>query len=233
MAQQRAGMPFGSASSLRVHNDDLPRRAILDECDRLNGSLWEDRVFAAQGDHCLYLPGSKTRYAGGQKIKWLRPNEVAGAGGKPIELIKDGADAGDVIQGELGDCYLLGAMSSIAAKGMLSRLLWSEADVAGDLKRGFITFKLYKFGEWVQVSVDTLLPCNAADECIFAHAKDPTEVRCGGPAGRSGACVRARARARRRVSGLRVVGRHRCGSLCWRRRTPSCTAPTKRSTAAL
>eukprot|EP00965_Chrysotila_dentata_P213303 6187551-Pleurochrysis_carterae.AAC.3 len=42
---------------------------------------------------------------------------LAGADESQLELIKDGVEAGDVQQGELGNCYLLGAMSAIAAAG--------------------------------------------------------------------------------------------------------------------
>ena len=52
-------------------------------------------------------------------MRWLRPHEVTGADASSIDLIKDGLTAGDVVQGELGDCYLLGAMSSIAARNLL------------------------------------------------------------------------------------------------------------------
>ena len=68
------------------------------------------------------------------------------------------------IQGELGDCYLLGAMSSIAAaahKGergaLLKRLIKTGS---AELGLGFVTFEMYSFGEWVETTVDTLLPCN-------------------------------------------------------------------------
>lgn len=171
-------MVFGGGAGARtvVHNDDMSHTQILAECASLNGQLWEDRVFTAQGDRALYLQrGSTASFNGGKKVKWLRPTEVKGSS-TAIDFIRDGAEAGDVIQGELGDCYLLGAMSSIAPAGLLKRLVRSDPEVAGDLAKGFITFTLYKFGDWVEVSVDTLLPCNEANEPMFAHAKDPAEV---------------------------------------------------------
>ena len=68
------------------------------------------------------------------------------------------------IQGELGDCYLLGAMSSIAAathKGehgaLLKRLIKTGS---AELGLGFVTFEMYSFGEWVETTVDPLIPCN-------------------------------------------------------------------------
>lgn len=40
-------------------------------------------------------------------IVWKRPNEIAPS----PQLIVDGVESGDVIQGALGDCYFLGAIS--------------------------------------------------------------------------------------------------------------------------
>jgi len=84
------------------------------------------------------------------------------------------------VQGELGDCYLLGAMSSIAAAGyqgergaLLKRLIKTGSV---ELGLGFVTFEMYSFGEWVETTVDTLLPCNEQGEPLFAHCKDPNEV---------------------------------------------------------
>lgn len=42
---------------------------------------------------------------------WLRPNEFA----KDPELFKGGVEAGDVVQGQLGDCWILGALAAVAA----------------------------------------------------------------------------------------------------------------------
>ena len=67
-------------------------------------------------------------------------------------------------QGELGDCYLLGAMSSIAAatiKGESGALLKKLIKTgSAELGLGFVTFEMYSFGEWVETTVDTLLPCD-------------------------------------------------------------------------
>jgi hypothetical protein len=169
---------MGFGSDIRVAGNDLTHRQIKEECARLAGQLWEDRRFPAQDPRTLYgpdgLPSGKP-YGGGGAVRWLRPHEVKGASKEGLGLVHDGADAGDVIQGELGDCYLLGAMSSIAAKGLLPKLL-KEGDPMESIRRGFMTFMLYKFGEWVEVSIDTLLPCNEEGECLFAHGKDPNEL---------------------------------------------------------
>lgn len=137
----------------------------------------------------LYKPRSTTKFNNGNPIKWCRPTELLGAdaSGEKMALIKDGIEAGDVEQGELGDCYLLGAMSAIAAatddsgiQGELFFKLLKQQDQGrrqAELRKGFCTFQLFKFGTWTEVTVDTLIPCDAkTNKPIFAHGKDPNEL---------------------------------------------------------
>ena len=164
---------------LLLAGNDLSHRQIMEECARLQpGEMWTDKRFPADDPRSVYVtgrPASGKPYANGN-IRWLRPHEVKGADPSLLSLVLGGAEAGDVVQGELGDCYLLGAMSSIASKDLLTPLLREGTDPATMIARGFMTFKLYKFGEWCEVSVDTLLPCNAEGECVFAHGNDPNEL---------------------------------------------------------
>ena len=160
---------------------------VLAEARRLGaGQLWEDRVFSHKGDACLYdrnKPASQRQvFNGGNKIKWCRARDVKGAEASRLKLIEGTAEAGEVEQGELGDCYLLGAMSSVAnlkdeSGASHIRKLLKSSDA--DLQLGFATFLLYKFGAWVEVTVDTWLPCKSdADRAlIFAqNAKEPNEL---------------------------------------------------------
>ena len=74
------------------------------------------------------------------RVDWKRPNEFCG---NP-QLFVDGVEEGDVIQGALGDCYFLGALSVVATrKELLEPLV-----VAAHPEFGFYQFKLFKNGEW-------------------------------------------------------------------------------------
>ena len=152
---------------------------ILQECARLpRNAQWSDQRFPADIPTTLYVTGEPAGkpFNNGQPVRWLRPHEIAGAVDGQLDLIKDGLAAGDVAQGELGDCYLLGAMSSIASRNLLGPLIKPGVDPRECINKGFLTFLLYKFGEWVEVSVDTLIPCNEESMPIFAHGKDPSEL---------------------------------------------------------
>ena len=134
---------------LLLAGNDLSHRQIMEECARLQpGEMWTDKRFPADDPRSVYVtgrPASGKPYANGN-IRWLRPHEVKGADPSLLALVLGGAEAGDVVQGELGDCYLLGAMSSIASKDLLTPLLREGTDPAQMIARGFMTFKLYKFG---------------------------------------------------------------------------------------
>lgn len=173
-------MGFGSGDGTRALNGDLTQAQVLQECSRLpRGALWVDQRFSAENLTTLYMTGEPTavdKPFNGGNVRWLRPHEFSGVDPSQLALIVGGATAGDVIQGELGDCYLLGAMSSIAARDMLGKLIKPGVSPLECINKGFMTWQLYKFGEWVEVTVDTLLPCNDEGKPIFAHAKDLHEL---------------------------------------------------------
>ena len=98
---------------------------------------------------------------------WLRPTEFCQA----PALIKDGVAAGDVCQGQLGDCWFLGALSVVASRLELLQRVMPGTAVSND---GSYTFNFYKFGEWHQVKIDDRLPCNEAGP-LFASGKDANE----------------------------------------------------------
>jgi hypothetical protein len=150
------------------------------------GSLWTDPDFLPT-DASLYGRG-KARPASMPAVHaWLRPSEFAPlAPGESHALVFEQAAAGDVVQGALGDCYLLGALSAVAASQYQgrSRLLQlilpsdgsSHENPPEGSSRGLFTFRLYVYGEWVQVSVDTLVPCGADRRPLFARCREPREL---------------------------------------------------------
>jgi len=176
-------MVFGQGP--RGPSGGLTSKQVREQASRSpGGQLWVDPEFKEDG--ALYRRASagggapKITFNGGRPIQWLRPHELKGASPGDIELVKDGVSSGDVIQGELGDCYLLGAMSSIAAAthrgvpgALLKRLIKTGS---AELALGFVTFEMYSFGEWVETTVDTLLPCDESGAPLFAHCKDTGEM---------------------------------------------------------
>lgn len=168
--------------------DLFPKSA--DQADLLRttkkGTLWTDPDFPPTNASLFGKSGKGS--SGMAKVSaWLRPDEFAPLQpGETHRLVYGDAAAGDVVQGGLGDCYLLGALSTAAASHVdgYSRLkqnvLPSDGESFADppewRERGFFTFRFYIFGEWVQVSVDTLIPCGADRRPAFARCVDPREL---------------------------------------------------------
>ncbi|KAG8461989.1 hypothetical protein KFE25_014008 [Diacronema lutheri] len=179
---------FRGAPSTVTRPDLFPRSAeqaaVLKQVRA--GSLWTDPDFSPT-DASLHGKGKPRPPSMAAVVAWLRPDEFAPLpAGSTHALIVGDAAAGDVVQGALGDCYLLGALSTVAAsrhKGR-SRLLQlvmpadgvSHEDPPEGKAQGAYTFRFYIFGEWVQVTVDTLIPCGADRRPVFARCHDEREL---------------------------------------------------------
>ena len=89
------------------------------ECEKLNLPKWNDTTFGPNtqdphGHWSIYvqedpLPG----YPVTDEIEWFRPEEITE---QPLDakFMAGGADANDVIQGQIGDCWLISAFSTLA-----------------------------------------------------------------------------------------------------------------------
>ena len=82
------------------------------------------------------------------------------------------AQAGDVVQGQLGDCYLLGAMSAVSMHpdDIIEHLFLDERDTYDGTDEGHVRCRVYKNGAWMEIKVDTLIPC-------FAESREPIFAR--------------------------------------------------------
>lgn len=75
------------------------------------------------------------------------------------------------MQGSLGNCWFLGALSILATKdASLHRLV-----VISDFEIGLHQFLFFRNRIWVPVVVDDLLPVTHGDQLIFGRCKNPGE----------------------------------------------------------
>lgn len=97
---------------------------------------------------------------------WLRPEEFCKS--KPI--VFDTINPDDIVQGGLGDCYLLAAISSIAAvPNRLERIFLTKKYNA----EGIYVIALCINGIWEDVVCDDLFPCKPHNsQPAFNHSKD-------------------------------------------------------------
>ncbi|XP_076054370.1 calpain-9-like [Oratosquilla oratoria] len=132
---------------------------------RERGQLYEDTEFPAV---------AKTLYTNRKPhlwpVVWLRPHDICA---RP-KFIADGATRFDVEQGELGDTWLVQAVSTLTlTPKFLDRVV--PPDQAFDHTYcGIFRFRFWHFGDWVEVLVDDRLPTYKG-RLVFLHSTDPSE----------------------------------------------------------
>ena len=87
---------------------------------------------------------------------------------KQPRLFDEHAAANDVIQGALGDCYLLGAMSIVATRPELIRPLFKHSSV----EDGIYVVSLFVEGKWQFIVLDEYLPVGGGGGLVFGSCRD-------------------------------------------------------------
>jgi len=128
----------------------------------------------------------------GKPARWKRLTDIAKASGtgsalnslfgsfasgpkkkiKPA-LFKGGIKAGDIVQGNIGTCFLLGAMGAIASDSdeAIQRMF-----IRYDVDAGVYGLRFNVDGEWDYVIVDDYMPVDYDGNILYAHSKDAEEV---------------------------------------------------------
>jgi len=166
-------------------------KACLKKCEELlakmrkkGKTLFDDPDFGPKykGDHAvdsLYFGDIPAGYPLPKDMIWLRPSEISKS--KTPEFVDEGADTNDVIQGAIGDCWFIGALSVLATEDELIRGSFNPSDNAdgeiSDLEAkgmtsgvyppmfhylrryGMYVFRFYKNNGWRYVIIDDKLPC--------------------------------------------------------------------------
>jgi hypothetical protein len=91
--------------------------------------------------------------------------------GKPV-VFKGKIQAGDIVQGQIGTCFLLGAMGAMASH--------KEADlekmfIKYDVDVGVFGIRFNVDGEWRHVIVDDWFPVDESGRLMYASCKEPQE----------------------------------------------------------
>lgn len=135
---------------------------IRDSCLE-NGTLFEDASFPAEDSSIYYSRRS------GRNFEWLRPTEIV----EDPQLFVEGASRFDVQQGELGDCWLLAAMASLTLNQRLFHQVVPEDQSFTENYAGIFHFRIWQYGNWVDVVVDDRLPtCDGKLVFLQSHTKN-------------------------------------------------------------
>lgn len=167
--QKKIKKPKKAPAKKVLENNEALREAnalkdrVLAECKR-TGKKWVDPEFPPEAR--ILFPANPDR----SKViqHWLRPEKLS----RNPAIFVDGIEEGDVVQGALADCYLLSALSVLAAapnNEVENIFLHSFPE------QGFYQCRFFINNEWMYVAVDDLLPCNEHEKLWFGTCKDPDE----------------------------------------------------------
>ena len=125
------------------------------------GGKFEDSTF--QVPQCL---GSQID---GSEIKWLRPHEIVDS----PKMFVGGTDQDDIVQGALGNCWLLSAMAVLAMNRELISQVVPDQDISSS-SSGKVTIKFFNAGKWEKVEIDDRLPTKNG-QLIYVHSAENNE----------------------------------------------------------
>ena len=131
------------------------------------GEKWTDPEFPPE-DGSLFFTQKGGEDAAG--IEWCRPHQLV----EEPHLMEGGGSRFDIIQGELGDCWLLAAMANLVMdKRIRARVV--PLDQSFSVKyAGVFHFRFWQYGEWVDVVVDDLLPTRNGS-LVYIHSDSKSE----------------------------------------------------------
>ena len=163
---------------------DICRESVAE----IVGRCKKDGVKFTDPDWDVHQSRTKVLYVDEQKPGWdctvAEPagfkrlsdivRQTAGPDAKPT-LIKDGIRPGDMLQGQIGTCFLLGAIGAVASRGS-ERI--RSCFIKYDIEIGIYGVRFCVDGEWEHVIVDDWMPVDAKGRLLFAYSKDSEEVWC-------------------------------------------------------
>ncbi|CAF1194395.1 unnamed protein product [Adineta ricciae] len=145
----------------RFHDQSFPASS---QSIYINGCSFSKSTLAV-------LPEHQTNLSLNRHIQWLRPNQI-----NPSEWNQNSTSQwtvfrnpkpNDVVQGALGDCWFITALSVLAeeAEYLMKVLITKEYN-----PQGFYYVRLCKDGEWTQVIVDDRFPCTSSQRLAYSQA---------------------------------------------------------------
>jgi hypothetical protein len=178
---------------------------LLDEVDKQKDKKYFDVEFGPKDKNdvegsrmALYAKGdAPPGYIKPEQIDWYTPLEYAGEG---CEFSKEEASSNEVIQGALGDCWFIGALSVLASRDELLIGGLNQYDINNDFevtesiaktmaegvyppifksyeRTGLYVFRFFKDFSWRYVIIDDRIPCYKSNkQPVFGRCSDIKEL---------------------------------------------------------
>ena len=159
------------ASKMKCHLDDLSE--LLGHSEKYNTALAQIEESGDKYHDPEFNPDANS--VCGYSIDFNRRGQVSGLEWKRSDeyfegdvCVYDSLDSGDIMQGQLGDCYFLAAISSIAEHPeRLARIFLTKENEGN----GLFAVALCLNGVWEDVILDDHAPCNANGKLDFNTSK--------------------------------------------------------------
>ncbi|XP_067136399.1 calpain-D-like [Centruroides vittatus] len=106
-----------------------------------------------------------------EECQWLRPCKIEPCYDETETdwvMIRYPLEASDIIQGSLGNCWFVSALTVLVKQPQLLERIIVTKNICPE---GAYQFQLYKNGYWKSVVVDDLLPCDADGFLLYSEAK--------------------------------------------------------------
>jgi len=126
-----------------------------------------------ESNPALFVDGEAPGYdcTVGVPAEYRRLTEIIDA----PKLFKGGTKAGDIIQGQIGTCYLLGAMGAVVGN---SDCALSNVFIRYDIDVGVYGVRFCLDGEWTYTIIDDYMPVDSEGRLLYAKSRDKDEVWC-------------------------------------------------------
>ncbi|XP_017280277.1 calpain-12 [Kryptolebias marmoratus] len=156
--------PLGSMENPRKFLDQ-DFDTLLEECLKV-GKQFSDPTFPAE-QKSIGMPEDPNP---AKAIKWKRPKEISG----DAVFVEDATGTTDICQGQLGDCWLLAALSSLTVHPQLFGKVVPSNQTLAEPYAGIFHFRFWQYGEWVEVVVDDRLPVREG-RLLFSFSRTRNE----------------------------------------------------------
>uniref|UniRef100_A0A7E4VD57 Calpain catalytic domain-containing protein n=1 Tax=Panagrellus redivivus TaxID=6233 RepID=A0A7E4VD57_PANRE len=127
-------------------------------------TLFEDPEFPAEDSSLYYSKRPQ------QEFQWMRPGEML----DDPQLIISHQSRFDVVQGALGDCWLLAATASLTLRDELFYRVVPPDQSFTENYAGIFHFQFWRYGKWIDVVIDDRLP-TVDGELMYMHSDKKNE----------------------------------------------------------
>ncbi|MCO5606609.1 hypothetical protein L7F22_060797 [Adiantum nelumboides] len=156
-----------------IHRMLLVEQAVKDDLAARGASHFTDQEFPPSSPSLFIDPDKPSTKL--QVVKeWMRPRDILQETGSSCEpcLFAGNADASNVCQGRLGDCWFLSALAVLTEASRIAEVIITP----NYNDEGIYTVRFCIQGEWVPVVVDDWIPCEAKGKPAFATSRTCNEL---------------------------------------------------------